>query len=156
MIGTGRTIRTALAGIALSVAALAPMVPLASPSAADSGSGTPISLGTGDDQAAITVHVGDVIDVRLQPEGPFHFATPTSTDDTVLRRQGGGGNGRGRGHHHRITNGRASFIAVAAGTASIESFGSVQCTKTHKICPAERTGPDRLLARRWHVDVTVE
>jgi len=152
--GTRRSFRAVLAGVALAGLALLPLAS-ASSAAAAAGSGTPVSLGTGDDGDAITVHVGDTINVRLQPEGIFHFVTPTSSDVTVLRRQGGG-RGRGRGHHHSVTNGRASFIAVAPGVASLESFGSAQCTKTHKICPAERTGPDRLLARRWHVDVTVE
>lgn len=152
MIGTRRSIRAALAAIATVFCVLGP---LAVPSAAASGSGTPVSLGTGDDQAAITVHVGDTINVRLRPDGQFHFSAPTSSDEAVLHRQGGGG-GRGHGHHHKVTEGRASFNALAAGTATLEAFGTIRCTKSHKICPAERTGADRLIARRWHVDVTVE
>lgn len=144
--------------MAMVVAALAG-TPMASPSAAASGSGSPVSLGTGDDGASITVHVGDKINVRLAPDGVFHFATPTSSDESVLQRHGGGsgggGGGHGHHHHHKATEGRASFVAVAAGTATLESFGSIQC-KHHHVCPAEVLAPAQLLARRWHVDVTVE
>ena len=157
MIRTRRSFRAVLAAVAIAGAAL---LPLASPAAAASGSGNPVSLGTGDDGAAITVHVGDTINVHLQPDGLFHFAPPASSDDTVLHRQGGGGGSGGRGHghrrhHHKITEAHASFVAVAAGTASLESFGSIACPH-HRICPAEAVGVAPIVARRWHVDVTVE
>jgi hypothetical protein len=157
VIGTRRSVRAVLAAAAVVGAVL---VQLASPSVAASGSGSPASLGTGDDGTSITVHVGDTINVRLQPDGLFHFATPTSSDDTVLHRQGGGGGGRGHRHghghhHHKVTEGRTSFIAVAAGTAGLESFGSIACAH-HRLCPAEVGGVAPIVARRWHVDVVVQ
>ena len=142
-----------MAGIVLAAAAL---LPAASAWAAGSG-GQALKLGTADDQSAVTVHVGDTINVSLAPDGLFHFSTPTSSDDTVVRRQGGGGHGHGHGHghHHKITEGRASFVAVSAGTASLEAIGSIQCPH-HHICPAEAGSATPVVARRWHVDVTVE
>lgn len=134
------------------VLAAATLLPAASASAAGSG-GKAIKLGTGDDQSAITVHVGDVINVRLKPDANFHFVTPTSSDESVLRQQG---SGAANGHHHKVDNGHATFVARSTGTATLESFGTIGC-KGHRVCPAERGGgPARLLARRWHVDVTVE
>jgi hypothetical protein len=151
--GTRRPFLACLAAVAIAGAAL---VPLAAPSAAASGSGSPVSLGTGDDGAAITVHAGDTINVRLRPDGPFRFSTPTSSDDTVLHRQGGGpGGGPAHGHHHKVTDGRASFAAVSAGRAGVDAIGTIAC-QGHHVCPAGTAGVAPILARRWHVDVTVE
>ena len=143
MTGRRHLVRTVVVGVAL--------LYCTAPAAAADAAGAATRLGTGDDGAVITVHVGDTISVHLAPDGQFHFSTPTSSDDTVLRRQGG----RGHHRHHGVTGGQATFVAVAAGTASLEAFGTIQC-HGHHVCPAERGEPTRLLARRWHVDVTVE
>lgn len=115
--------------------------------------GLAVNLGTGDDQAAITVHVGDTINVNLKPDGQWRFSIPESSDATVLRRVDV--KPHGRRHHHKVTGSRSSFRATAAGEATLEAFGSLYCNKGH-VCPALAVAPTPLIARLWRVDVTVE